>query len=76
MFSKYCAKYIENLKYVLWKVGIGPTLFGYLVLCKTVQSARKVAMESFFLASVVTITQKKIKMPPSWISAKSENKKS
>jgi hypothetical protein len=53
-------------------VGIGPTLFGYRVQCGIVQSARLVALESF-VASVETFSQKKIKTPPSWISAKSEN---
>jgi hypothetical protein len=56
-------------------VGIGPTLFGYLVQCGIVQSEWLVAMESF-VASVETFTQKKIKTPPSWILAKSENHKS
>jgi hypothetical protein len=33
-------------------------------------------MESLLVASVETFAQKKIKMPPSWILAKSENQKS
>jgi hypothetical protein len=38
-------------------VGIGPTLFGYLVHCEVIQSARLVAMESLLVASVETFTQ-------------------